>query len=304
MLRTRQAAVWPALFVASFAVLSGRLPVAGLAAGRALAQSNATTALKDALLFHAGFDNGTDASFGRGDRRLYTAASFREQQNATPGLNSPDAEITRGGGRFGSALKFTKQNMLAIFYNAENNIAFSKSNWSGTVSFWLSVDMVADLPPRFCDPIQITDSSASDGAVWVDFTNPNPRSFRLGVFGDQAVWNPENVPLSQYPPAFNRRIVVVQSPPFAGGKWTHIAITHDALGGGQGTAKLYLDGKLRGTTEKVAEPFTLDASKTSIRLGVNYVGLFDELAIFNRALTDSEVRVLYELATGVSGLHS
>ena len=219
------------------------------------------------------------------------------------GLNSPDAEITRGSGRFGNALAFTKQNTLAIFYNAEHNVAYSRSNWSGTVSFWLSLDPAVDLPPRFNDPIQITDSSAADGAVWVDFTNPNPRQFRLGVFGDRAVWNPENIPLSKYPPQFTQRIVVVQSPPFAGGKWTHVVITHDRLGGGQGTAKLYLDGKLEGTTASIAEPFTLDVSKTTIRLGVNYAGLFDELAIFNRAMTDSEIQRLYALDTGVSSLH-
>ena len=38
-------------------------------------------------------------------------------------------------------------------------------------------------------------------------------------------------------------------------------------------------------------------------LGLNYVGLFDELTIFNRALTDGEVRELYALPGAARELH-
>ena len=41
----------------------------------------------------------------------------------------------------------------------------------------------------------------------------------------------------------------------------------------------------------------------AVRLGVNYVGLFDELALFDRALTAEEVRTLYELPGGVASLY-
>ena len=40
------------------------------------------------------------------------------------------------------------------------------------------------------------------------------------------------------------------------------------------------------------EPFVWDLSKAAIRLGVNYIGLFDELALFNRALAAAEVEEL------------
>ena len=39
-------------------------------------------------------------------------------------------------------------------------------------------------------------------------------------------------------------------------------------------------------------------------IGLGYVGLFDELAIFNRALSADEVRELYELPAGLRGLSS
>ena len=39
-----------------------------------------------------------------------------------------------------------------------------------------------------------------------------------------------------------------------------------------------------------------------IRVGVNYVGLLDEVSVFNRALTNGEVQTLYALPKGVSEL--
>ena len=53
----------------------------------------------------------------------------------------------------------------------------------------------------------------------------------------------------------------------------------------------------------IDEPFTWDMSLGAIRLGINYVGLYDELALFDRALTAEEVRMLYELPGGVASIH-
>ena len=73
-------------------------------------------------------------------------------------------------------------------------------------------------------------------------------------------------------------------------------------GPGKGIAKLYLDGKLQGTTETIGEPFHWDTSRAAIRLGVNYVGLWDELAIFNRALVDREVAELHRMRGGLAAI--
>jgi Concanavalin A-like lectin/glucanases superfamily len=258
-------------------------------------------ALADALMFHAGFDDGWDAAFALGERRLYSAASYEKQEEATPGLVSSDVEIVDNG-HFQRALKFNKKNTQAIFYRAENNVAYSPSGWSGTISFWLSLDPAQDLEPGFCDPIQITDSAYNDACIWADFTRDNPRQFRMGVFGDLAVWNPENVPPDKNP-NFTSRLVAVDQPPFARGQWTQVVITHEGLGGGKGSARLYLNGRLRGEATGISEPFTWDVSKAAIRLGVNYVGLYDEIAIFNRRLTDEEIQTLYTLKEGIVSLH-
>ena len=39
------------------------------------------------------------------------------------------------------------------------------------------------------------------------------------------------------------------------------------------------------------------------RLGVNFIGLYDEVSLFSRALSDDEVRALHDLEDGVAALH-
>ena len=71
-----------------------------------------------------------------------------------------------------------------------------------------------------------------------------------------------------------------------------------------GVSTLYLDGDpLPNPADSIDEPFTWDAARGAIRLGVNYVGLFDEVSLFSRALTDEEVRALHVLEGGVATLH-
>jgi hypothetical protein len=248
--------------------------------------------LKDSLTFHATFDGTTDARVALGDKRLFVAQNYKDQGNAQPGLTGTGVELAPKDGRKGGGLRFIGKNTRAIFYKADKNIAFDGKGWTGTISFWLNLDPDKDLEPGFCDPIQITDKAYNDSAIWVDFTKDDkPRHFRLGVFGALKAWNPQNLPADKYP-LFNDRLVVVKQTPFASGKWTHVAITHTALGSGKGTAQLYLNGKSQGTTPSIAGPFEWDLSKGAIRLGVNYVGLLDEVAIFKRALTANEIETL------------
>ncbi len=258
-------------------------------------------ALRDALTLYASFDDGFDAAFARGDRRIYSAPSYQEQDKRSPGYWGEDIAIAYDAGKVAHALEFKTKNTKALFFSGQDNVAFSTEGWSGTISFWLSLDPATDLEPGFCDPIQVTDSAYNDSAIWVDFTKDNPRQFRLGVFGELAQWKPEGEAQDDTA-TFDKRLVVVDQPPFAKGVWTHVAITHDGLGTPAGTATLYLDGEPQGAASGIGEGFEWDMSKAAVRLGVNYVGLYDELAIFDRPLTADEIRGLHGLEGGVASL--
>lgn len=261
------------------------------------------SALAGAMSFHASFDAAPDAERARGDGTIYTASSYNDLSDAAPGIGNPHVRLAPDAGRFGGALEFTAKNTHAIFYRAADNVAYTPTDWSGTISFWLSLDPAVDLEPGFVDPIQITDSRYNDAAVWVDFTAENPRQFRLGVFGDLEAWNPEHVPPDEFP-FFSERLVVVETPPFAANAWTHVVITYSGLGSAEGgTANLYLDGvAVPKTVTGIEAPFTWDADGT-VRLGIEYVGAFDDLALFDRALSAAEVAELHALDGGAGALY-
>ena len=263
----------------------------------------ANDALRKALTFHASFDQAIEADFALGDKHLYTATSYKKREDAKPGLHHPDVSLVPAVGRLGGALKFAKKNTRAVYYPAAKNVTYQPRDWSGTVSFWLSLDPETDLEPGYCDPIQVTDEDYNDAALWVDFTRDDkPRHFRLGVFGDLKSWNPKDLPPDKNPD-FLGRLVVVKKTPFARGRWTHVVVTHQGLSGTKGgVAKLYLDGALQGKTPVISEPFGWDLERAAIRLGVNYVGLFDDLSIFNRELSEQEVKTLHQLKDGVKSL--
>ncbi len=244
----------------------------------------------EGLLFHASFDNGLNAHQAKGDSQLYSSPSYKQQDKATPGLAAaPQVKLDSAAGRHGSgALRFTGKNENAVFFRAANNVNFQ----AGTLSFWLSLNPDKDLAPDYCDPFQLTDNAYNDSAIWVDFTKDDkPRLFRLGVFGVLKSWQALNLAPDK-DAAFEKRLVVVRKPPFAAEKWTHIAITHQALGTPQGKAALYVNGSLIGDSPALSEPFAWDPQKTTLRLGINYTGLFDDLMVFNRPLSAPEIRAL------------
>lgn len=256
--------------------------------------------LKKALTFHSSFDEGTTADFALGDKSMYTAVTRKNLEEAQAGMLNGDHQITTGG-KWGSAFQFGKKSDTVIFYRSKDNISYNAENWSGTVSFWLSLDPATDLEPGYTDPVQITDVNYNDAAIWVDFTNENPRTFRLGVFGDLATWIQDTLS-APYSEVFDRRLVSVENPPFQKGAWTHIAITYLSLGTDEGNHNLYLNGKLIGAVSGIDDPFTWDLEKSNIFLGLNFTGLMDELSIFNKPLSAAEVTELYQLDGGVKSI--
>lgn len=271
--------------------------------GSSLSSGPPNLGLRQALTFHAGFDGKADAGFAPGDGQIYSAPAGNALKEAKPGLGLETVTLAHGQGRYGDALRFEKKSKGVVFFKADRNMSWSDGAFSGTVSFWLSLDPERDLEPGFCDPIQITDKKWDDACLWVDFSKDEvPRLFRLGVFPNLREWNPQGRKVDTIPPE-ERPMVVVKRHPFERGKWTHVAFTFKGFNSGRddAVARLYLNGELQGELAG-KRTFTWDLSRAVIVLGVNYVGLYDELAIFNRALGPDEIRDLARLEGGVASL--
>jgi hypothetical protein len=259
--------------------------------------------VRDALVFHASFDGGTDATRAAGDSKLFWAPTFKQRDQAKPGLpESGEVVLAKGEGRFGDALRFTKRRSPVVFYQGGKNMPYQRANWNGTVSFWLKVDPQGQLEPGFCDPVQITPTAWNDGAFFVEFEKrPESIPFRLGVYSDLKVWNPQNRKFAEIP-AEEKPLVAVDKPPFGGDRWTHVAFTFERFNSGQpdGVARLFLDGRPQGVLSPRVQTFTWDPEKAVIALGLGYIGLLDELSTFDRALSEREIQALHAMEKGVA----
>lgn len=268
-------------------------------------QAAAATSLANALVFHAGFDGGVGARVASGDPALYWAPTWNRRQEAQSGLPpSGDTRHAAGAGRFGDAIQFTRRGAPIVFFNGGPNLPYSAREWQGTASFWLNTDPEAELQPGFCDPVQLLGRAWSDAGMFVEFEKrPTDVPFRLGIYADLDVWNPTKRRIQDIPSA-ERPLLTVDTPPFAKGRWTHVAFTWESFNTGRpdGIARLYLDGQPRGALTDRQQTLTWDAAQSKITLGLNYIGLLDDLAIFNRALTGAEIAALYALDRGAASL--
>ncbi|RKN02830.1 hypothetical protein D7035_22785, partial [Aquimarina sp. AD1] len=235
----------------------------------------------------------------KGDGMIYTAESYKKLNNAKPGLHNPNVVLAKNKGMIGDALHFIDKNTTVIFYKAYKNVGYNNKSWSGSVSFWLQLDPNKDLAPGYCDPICITDTRYNDAALWVDFTDHNPRKFRLGAMGDLNIWNPEN---KNDVTKWEKRTVTISRPPFKKGKWTHVVMTFSKVNTANPTFKLYVNGTFQGVIKDINDPFTWEPKDGKIMLGLGYIGLMDELVIFNKTLEVNEVKSIFELKEGIKTL--
>ncbi len=173
--------------------------------------------------------------------------------------------------------------------------------FAGTVSLWMKLDPAKDLPPGFVDPIQITDKKWNDASFFLDFTKENPRQFRLGAYSNYKHWNPKGLKYDDIPDE-KRPLAAIKDLPFSREKWTHVAFTWQRFNTRAiGKATLWINGK---RTKEVNWPqqYNWDPQKVGIMLGIFYVGHMDDLSVFDRALTEREMKTLFELPKGVASL--
>jgi formylglycine-generating enzyme required for sulfatase activity len=256
-------------------------------------------ALRKAVTLYASFDEAVKADAGGGQLTLDTRFNHETEKGKfvfTRGFNEKLFRVARGRGVSGAALEATDvlPRNGRIFFPAKGNLAFKKGGWGGSVSVWVNTDPNKLLKTTFCDPVQITQKGATNGGIWFDFNNARPRDLRMGVF--PAV--PEGQkPISEADPA--APMVRVPGIGFKQGDWHHVTLTWSSFDSGKKDAKavLYIDAKRIGEVSGRALAMDWEIDKAGIYVAVNYIGLLDELALFDRPLTPAEVTLLHRKPT-------
>lgn len=258
------------------------------------ASSQVESTLKDAITFYASFDEGFKADYAVGDPELYTAPAWNMDTTITL-IDGEEGLVTRlsEGGKSGGALRFSTDWNPVVFFKAKDNVAYDEADWAGSFSFWLRINPEEGLEQGYSDPFIITDKNWDNASFYVDFTQDKPRHFRFASFSDYWLWNPEGLSWDDVA-VEDRPMVEVIDLPFTASTWTHVVLTFSSVNGEGQTAMMkgYLNGEPMGTLQKEVK-ISWDVDQVLMAVGRHYAGDFDDLSVFNRALTDDEVKKLY-----------
>lgn len=249
-------------------------------------------------IFESTMNDTTDANLFEHDGWIYSSDGIA-RKDIKQGFRREGVALTSDDGATKEFLRFEKKTDAILFYKAAKTLAMRpRDDWQGTVSFWLRLDPAA-LPPGYVDPFLVTQRAWNDGAFFVDFDKVTPRTFRFGAFSDLDHWNPDGVEWDKIPEK-DRPMITVKNPPFAKDRWTHVCFTFkgvNATNDEMGAAALYLNGKRRGTLQRKFKITWKEPSPTvpvsAAMLGIGYIGDFDHLMYFNRALGPKEIKWLH-----------
>jgi hypothetical protein len=251
--------------------------------------------LRKAVTLYASFDEEVKADLGGGKLTLATRSNDpteKEKFVFKDAFSAKAFRIAKGKGIHGGALECADvlPNNGRIFFPASGNLAYKKGGWQGSVSVWLKTNPDKLLKTKFCDPIQITQKGANDGGVWFDFNDSKPRDLRMGVFPAVAAGEK---PIGESDP--KAPMVRIKGVGFEARDWHHVVMTWRNLDTGKkdALARLYVDGKRMGEVKDRAVAMAWDVERTGIYVAVNYIGLLDELALFDRELTPDQVKLLH-----------
>jgi hypothetical protein len=264
-------------------------------------QAQDTAALKQALTLHASFDKGFDADFSRAEK----SCVIRGKQGTAPAAANDELKLVPGGGRFGGGLHFTKKGVTQPRFKGAGVLGYNDKNWSASVSVWLRLDPDKDLEPGYCDPVQIVGDDTKKGFIFLEWSkDESPRHFRFAIRPLFHVWNPTGIDWAKMP-AEQRPAVQLTRAPFSRERWTHAVFTFENINdkSKKPVGCVYLNGELQGKIENRDLPFAWNPDAVQLVLGAAYVCFMDDLAVFSRALTDAEVKILHGLKNGAGELH-
>jgi len=267
-------------------------------------ETTSAPSMLDAVTFYASFDESVAADFSSGPaevRTRYGALNNPDGFRYQDGYPQNAYRIAPSGGVNGGALEALDvlPENGRMFFPAAGNLPYDRDGWSGSVSFWIKTNPDTMLKTSFCDPIQITQRGATNGGLWIDFPDSSPRDMRLGAFQSEGDGRERIFESDPEAP-----LIVVSPIGFQQTDWHHLLFTWSDFdtGADNAQATLYIDGKPQGSIGGRNITMDWDISQTGIYVAVNYIGLLDELAIFNRPLDDDEIQRLAAEPDALSGL--
>lgn len=219
----------------------------------------------------------------------------------------------------GTQAQSTVTNGLVAYWNMDGNLWDSAKDFHGT--------------PRGATPLAYVDSKAGfgkalllDGTNYVEITGGNSADnltfvggnvsiagwFKVGAFdkswqalvarGEGSSWRVARNSAGPELSYAGGLTDVVGLTPIDDGGWHHFAAISDNTGTLFGTA-LYIDGQLESTIEGTAALTRNSGNNVMIgenpdALGRQWVGEIDDIGIWNRVLTDTEITALYAGGAG------
>src|SRR5207247_11422232 len=131
-------------------------------------------------------------------------------------------------------------------------------------------------------PVQISKKGSPTAGICFYLNNAKPRDLRMG-FSSAVPAGQKGIQESD-PDA---PMVRVPGVGFKSGDWHHVVLTWQNLDTSKddALATLYIDGKKIGEVNDRPIAMEWDIDKAGIYVAINFIGLLDELAVFNRSLT-------------------
>lgn len=260
--------------------------------------------LRKAVTFYVSFDEKLEGDLGRGDLRLWSYVNDgKKGKIGRLGYDTKKVSLSPHG-KFGGALE-TKGGLADgafLYFPVAKKLAIPTNGggWGGAVSLWVKADLEKIGDKSMWDPVQITDKNWNDGSFWCDLADgKSPRDLRLGVFPAVPA-----VPAGQKAPSEKEAETIwvrAKASPFRSQTWHHIVLTWSNFDSGKpnGQADCYLDGKLLNRASDRQATMNWNPDKTRMMLGLGLIGQLDDIAVFNRPLTQDEITVIHASPNGL-----